>query len=203
MLAWLGSVSLFFLTIGSLIAALLFGVGTKGPKVLMQQLNWPFYAERKFSGNGGAVETKLYSQYKGKSNVIKITFDTRNKDSYAGWLVTFGDVSFLQRWSRYPYVSFLVRAEDEGISHILFGIKDKDGLEVKRELSSFTNGRPLYSSQWRSIEIDVTKLSSDFHRPLDWQNLDNVSFSLGHIDPDYSKNYVSFFISELVFWENN
>lgn len=131
----------------------------------MQQLNWPFYAERKFSGNGGAVETKLYSQYKGKSNVIKITFDTRNKDSYAGWLVTFGDVSFLQRWSRYPYVSFLVRAEDEGISHILFGIKDKDGLEVKRNsrvlqmggLCILRNGEVLKLMLPNSLQISIAR----------------------------------------------
>ena len=198
-----GAGLLFFILLGGIVAASFKSVGTRAPLKLMPQLNWPFYAERRIAANGGTVKSEIYSSYKGKNRVIKISFDTRTKNSYAGWMVAFPDVSFLQNWTKDPYISFLIRSENVDVSHILLGLKDINGYEIKTELIKLiTKNSQIDSTNWHSVEIEVNEFASKFGRPLDWHHVDNISFTLGHIDPDLSKNQVSFYISELIFWNN-
>lgn len=201
-IAWIGSILLVILILISTFAAYVFGVGTKNGKAIAPQISWPVYVERTFSGNGGTINYALIDEYRGIENAIRIRIDTREKDSYAGWLITFGIYgSWWQNWENYKKASFLIFPVLGDCSSLLFGLKDKKNIEAKHSISSLPNNT-LAANKWNYIDIDLT---SDFYKSIKPSELNNFSFSLGHNDiPTSSGNnnafYLEFYIAQLRFW---
>ena len=193
---------LIILWIGGLLAAT-FGYRTKAPKLLIPQIEW-LYRETKTNGDGGEVNIKIYSQYKGRNDVLKITFDTRKSNSYVDWNVHPFNNSLSKHWIKRPFITFQIRPEKAVISHLSFYLKDNKGNILSKELSQFLKNKSLSDTmQWQNIEININNLISMINFQFNWQEIRSIGFSSKHNNTDFTNNYVSFLLSEMIFWDEN
>ena len=154
--------------------------------------------KREFSGNGGVIFTESYTHYNGKNDVVKITIDTRNPESYAGYILNLNSQINLKSLNLHRSISFYILAENNYISHLLIRIKTKDGLEIQKELSAILIDQlPTISTQWLQISIDLSKPLWKLLHSLNLQNLEQICLALNHNNTDFSRNLVSFFIAEM------